>query len=277
MPVTSLPAAGAGCDGLERERSTGERVDSHCVDCIEVRDVCFGYNGNKVLENVTFSVRKGDYLGIIGPNGGGKTTLIKLMLGLIAPSSGEIVLFGRKSTSFTDRFLIGYVPQRVSQGEFYFPATVEEIVRSGRTARLGLGRRFTGKDAIAVENALEAAGVADYRKRLVGKLSGGERQRVFIARALAGEPQVLVLDEPVVGVDIASQERFYAFLGQLNSAGGITVIFVSHDVGAIAREVQTILCLNKHLCCHGLPEDLIKEEYLGSLYGTNVSSLLHRH
>lgn len=245
--------------------------------CIEVEDVSLRYNENPVLEHVSFSVKTGEYLGIIGPNGGGKTTLLKIIIGLLKPDAGKVKIFGQEIENFRERYQIGYVPQRAAQEEFYFPATVEEIVRSGRTARLGLFKRFGTEDSKAIENAMEIAGVAGYRGRLIGRLSGGERQRVLIARALAGEPRILILDEPAGGVDIVSQERFYSFLLYLNREVGITIIFVSHDVGVIADEVNTVLCLNHRLICHGPPENFIKEEFLEKVYGRKVTSVLHRH
>ncbi len=245
--------------------------------CIEVDDVSFNYNSITVLDHITFTVNPGEYLGIIGPNGGGKTTLIKVILGLLLPDSGEVKIFGRALGSFHERYQLGYIPQRVSQGEFYFPATVEEVVKSGRTAKVGLFRRFGSEDQRAVKRAMEVVEIERYSKRLIHELSGGERQRVFIARALAGEPRMLILDEPVVGVDIASQERFYSFLTSLNREHGMTIVFVSHDVGVIAQAVNTILCLNHNLICHGHPESFIKEEYLEKVYGKKVTSVLHRH
>ncbi len=246
-------------------------------NCIEVKDINFRYNGNPVLEHITFSVKTGEYLGIIGPNGGGKTTLLRIIVGLVKADSGDVRVFGQRIEKFKERYQIGYVPQKASHSEFYFPATAEEIVRSGRTARLGLFKRYRTEDKQAIEKAMETADVTKYKDRLIGKLSGGERQRVFIARALAGETKVLILDEPVAGVDIASQEKFYSFLAHLNHEFRITIIFVSHDVGAIADEVDTVLCLNHRLFCHGSPENFIKEEFLEKVYGRKVTSVLHRH
>lgn len=246
-------------------------------NCIEVNDVSFNYANIPVLEHVGFSVKTGEYLGIIGPNGGGKTTLLKIILGLLKPDSGSVKIFGLNMEEFKERYRIGYVPQKSAQAEFFFPATVEEIIRSGRTARIGILKRFSSKDNEAVEEAMETAGVSEYRSRLISRLSGGERQRVLIARALAGGPSILILDEPAVGVDIASQEMFYEFLAHLNREQGITIMFVSHDVGVIAQEVNTILCLNHRMMCHGSPESFIKEEYLEKLYGRKVTSLHHRH
>jgi zinc transport system ATP-binding protein len=245
--------------------------------CIEVSGVNFGYTATPVLEDISLVVKTGDYLGIIGPNGGGKTTLLKIILGLIKPDTGVVKIFGQRIEKFRERYQIGYVPQKVAIAEFYFPATVEEVVKSGRTARVGLFRRFSKKDHVAVERAMEIAEVLQYKDRLISRLSGGERQRVFIARALAGEPRILILDEPSAGVDIISQERFYNFLAYLNHELGITILFVSHDVGVVAHEVSSIICLNHRLICHDTPDNFIKEEYLEKVYGRKVSSILHRH
>jgi len=245
--------------------------------CIELNNISYGDNSNTILEYISFTVKTGEYLGIIGPNGGGKTTLIRIMLGILKPTSGEVKIFGKNIDDFKDRHLLGYVPQRAAHEEFYFPASVEEVVRSGRTARMGLFQRYRNEDQKAVEQAIEVAGVSQYRKRLIGELSGGERQRVFIARALAGEPGVLILDEPVVGVDIASKDRFYTFLKHLNKEFQITILFISHDVGVIAQEATDILCLNRRLICHGSPQDYIKEEFLEQVYGKKVTSIYHDH
>jgi zinc transport system ATP-binding protein len=245
--------------------------------CIEFKDVNYSYNGTPVLEYISFSVKAGEYLGIIGPNGGGKTTLLKILLGLLRPSSGTITIFGQTIEKFREKQLLGYVPQRAAHEEFYFPASVEEVVRSGRTARVGVFRRYGQDDHRAIEQAMDIAEIGGLRKRLMGELSGGERQRVFIARALAGEPKVLILDEPVVGVDIASKDRFYTFLKYLNNDLKITILFVSHDVGAIAHEVSDIMCLNRRLICHGSPLDYIKEEFLEQVYGRKVTSIFHGH
>jgi zinc transport system ATP-binding protein len=245
--------------------------------CIEVREINYRYNEEPVLEHISFTVNAGEYLGIIGPNGGGKTTLLKIMLGLLRPASGDVKIFGQNIDDFKERYQIGYVPQRATHAEFYFPVTVEEVVRSGRTAKIGLLKRYRGEDRRAIERAMEIADISKFKTRLIGELSGGERQRVFIARSLAGEPRVLILDEPVVGVDIASKDKFYSFLQYLNHEIQITIIFVSHDVGAIAHEVNDILCLNRRLICHGSPKDYIKEEFLEQVYGRKVTSIFHNH
>jgi zinc transport system ATP-binding protein len=245
--------------------------------CIELDNINYGSNSHKILEFISFTVHTGEYLGIIGPNGGGKTTLLRIMLGLLKPSEGSVKIFGHDIDKFKDRHLLGYVPQRAAHEEFYFPASVEEVVRSGRAARIGLFKRYKPEDQKAIEHSMEVADVLKFRTRLIGELSGGERQRVFIARALAGEPKVLILDEPVVGVDIGSKDSFYAFLKHLNSDLQITILFVTHDVGVIAHEVTDILCLNRSLICHGSPQEYIKEDFLEKVYGKKVTSIFHDH
>lgn len=243
---------------------------------IELNNVSFSYDSAApVIENLTFTVRKGEYLGIIGPNGGGKTTLIKVILGLIHPTEGAVMLFGKDCHDFKEKYRIGYVPQRITQADKNFPATVFEVVRTGRIARLGFFERFTKEDIEAVERTMEISGIAKYRDTLVGNLSGGERQRVFIARALASEPDVLILDEPTVGVDIGAQKTFYEFLSSLNREQKITIIFVSHDVDAVSRETKTVLCLNHKLVCHGLPQVLLDERILERLYGKHSKRAPH--
>ena len=242
---------------------------------IEVTNLRYTVNGATVLEDITFQVNSGEYLGIIGPNGGGKTTLLKLMLGLIKPNHGTIKIMGHNIHTLKNRSLIGYVPQRAAQVEFSFPATVTEVVQSGRTARLGVLKNLAAADHQAIDKAMEIADVSKIKSKLIQNLSGGERQRVFIARALAGEPKVIFLDEPTSGVDVSSQDKFYKFLASLNKDLGLTVVFVSHDLDAVANEVSSVLCLNKRLVCHGPPRDYIKEEFLKKLYGSDIKLILH--
>lgn len=242
---------------------------------IELDNVSFSYDSVPVLENLSFMVRKGEYLGIIGPNGGGKTTLIKIILGLLHPTSGRVALFGKDRHDFKEKYRIGYVPQRATQTEKNFPATVFEVVKTGRIARLGFFERFTKKDIDAVEKAMEISGIVEHRDTLVGNLSGGERQRVFIARALASEPDVLILDEPTVGVDIGAQKTFYDFLASLNRDQHLTILFISHDVDVVSQETKTVLCLNHNLVCHGLPKDLLNEHILERLYGRHSKRVPH--
>jgi len=245
---------------------------------IEFDNVSFHYGAGPVLEGLSFAVGTGDYIGVIGPNGGGKTTLLYLMLGLLKPSAGTIRVFGKKINDLKgERSRIGYVPQRLSQLDANFPGTVEEIVASGRTALNGLFHIYSKKDKAAVERAMAIANVSHFRHKLIGGLSGGERQRVMIARALAGEPRLLILDEPTTGVDITAQEQFYHFLGELNHKHHLTIIFVSHDIDIIANEVHQLLLLNKKIISYGAAKDLINKRYLEDLYGGKIDFTFHPH
>lgn len=246
-------------------------------ELIKLDNVSFSYGNNPVLKDVSFSIKKGEYLGVIGPNGGGKTTLLKVILGLLNPDAGTVKLFDVDHHNFKERFRIGYVPQRATQADQGFPATVFEVVKSGRVARRGFLSRFSKDDLHIVERSMKLAGVERYRDRLIGTLSGGERQRVFIARALAGEPDVLILDEPTVGVDVGAQKTFYDFLASLNRDEHMTIVFVSHDIDVVARETKTILCVNHNLVCHGVAGDLLNEAMVKDLYGDHTTKPIHHH
>jgi len=244
---------------------------------VEVAGVCFAYAGRRVLDDITLTVAAGDFLGIIGPNGSGKTTLIKIVLGLLRPQCGTVRLFGTEIARFRQWRRIGYVPQRVAVLEARVPATVAEVVASGRAARAGVGRRFAPADRRAVVRALETVGLASLQDRPIGTLSAGQQQRAFIARALASEPDLLVLDEPLVGVDADAQTQFYALLRHLHRDLGVTLIMVSHDVGVVASEVTTLACLNGVLVYHGAPAGFLESDALRAVYRTGVRVVSHVH
>ena len=244
---------------------------------IKVTDLSYQIGTQTLLEGLNFEVHQGEYVGILGPNGGGKTTLIKLILGLFSPTQGEIELYGVPVNKFKERYRIGYVPQRLTAGTPSLPATVLEVITNGLSVKLGPFRSPGIADKKAVQEAIEICGIGHLQKKSLLGLSGGERQRVFIARALAAGPEVLLLDEPVTGVDVAAQERFYHFIAQLNQEFKLTIMFVTHDLGVIAGEVSTLLCLNKTLICHGAPEKQLDSALLHQLYGETTSTHLHHH
>ncbi len=240
---------------------------------IEFENVCFSYPNNVVLEDVSFKISKGKYIGIIGPNGGGKTTALKLILGLIKPLSGEIKILGHKAGNLSDPAALGYVSQHAAHTSINFPATVREIVESGRTPKKNLFSTWNAKDKTAVKSALEAAGIKDLQNKLLNELSGGERQRTLVARALALEPQILILDEPFEGVDLASQKEFYEILQRLNKKG-ITILFVTHDVDIISHEAEEIICLNRRLVCSGEAHKIAHLHAYDHLHGKQIK---HTH
>ncbi len=252
-------------------------MTAHEHIAIAVNNVTFAYQNNVVLENITFQISDGDYVGIIGPNGGGKTTLLKILLGLLTPRSGTVKIFGHDLQQAKEHYEIGYVPQKVLDGNFLFPATVQEVVESGRTSRQKLFSSMTSGDHEAIEKALDLTGVGKYRLKRIEDLSGGQRQLVFIARALAREPRILMLDEPTVGVDMRAQETFYDFLEELNARMNMTILMVSHDIDVMMAEAKQVLCVNRNLVCHVNAHDFDKESYVAQLYGGKAKPLFHSH
>ncbi len=243
----------------------------------EVKNLSYKINGTDIIKDISLLIKQGEYAAVVGPNGGGKTTLIRLLLGLEKRDSGSIKLFGKEQKAFKSWNKIGFVPQRVSQIDEYFPATVEEVVKMGRTALRGLFSRETKMDRDAVEHAMAKMDVANLKEKLVGELSGGQRQRVMIARALASEPEVLILDEPNTGVDMVSQNRFYALLKELNQKDGMTILFITHDVGVIADDIQTMLCINQTLLACNNPHEVLSCSEMSKLYGIDAHLVHHHH
>lgn len=242
---------------------------------IEACDINFSYDNNVVLDHVSFSIEQGDYVGIVGPNGGGKTTLLKILSGLLEPLSGSISIHGLPVKTFRDMGKIGYVPQRVSQSTGNFPATVYELVESGIAGKKNIFGKITQNDRQNIDKALSVAGILELKNRLMSQLSGGQKQRAFVARALVSEPEILILDEPFVGIDAKTQKEFYQFLKMLNEEQNLTVIFVSHDVDIIAEEVKSILCLNKGILCLDSPAQLHEPNVLENLYGKHITHIHH--
>ena len=249
----------------------------HTKNIIEVDDVSFFYGDQPVLEKVTLNIHEGDYLALIGPNGAGKTTLLKIMIGLLKPAAGRIRLFDRDIRDFKDHFKIAYVPQQTDRFDLNFPLTAYEVVALGRYGRLGIGRRLEMADKEAVRGALEQVGLWEQRDRLIGELSGGQKQRIFIARALAGEPRVIFLDEPARGLDHSSQEELYQILGALNRDQGITLVLVSHDIAKITTEAMHIACLDRSLVCHDSPADFLRHSDSVKILGTTARIIGPHH
>ncbi len=224
-----------------------------------LQDVWAGYNGKPVLEGINLSVKERDFVGIIGPNGGGKTTLLRVMLGLIRPTRGRVRILDQSATR--GRRFIGYVPQQVHLDRD-FPVNVWDVALMGRLGRRGLLRRYTPEDRRAVARALQQVEMLDAQDRPIGELSTGQRQRVYIARALATEPQILFLDEPTASVDAHITTSIYELLRKLNEH--ITILLVSHDMGVISSHVKTVGCLNRRLFYHESKEitpDMLEEAY----------------
>ena len=243
----------------------------------DVNNLNFEREGNLVLKGATFRILPGEYCAIIGPNGGGKTTLIRLLLGLEKLTSGEIKLFGVPQNRFKDWNRIGYVPQRSALVDSTFPATVQEVVGMGRYARRGIMGFESTEDKAAIVEAMELMGVADLSDRLIGNLSGGQRQRVMIARALASNPDVLIVDEPNTGVDVESQHRFYELLRTLNRTKKMSILFITHDIGVIAEDITRVLFVNQTLLVSKNPAEMTRCDEMSRLYGTPAHVVCHSH
>jgi zinc transport system ATP-binding protein len=243
----------------------------------DVENLNFERQGNLVLKSVAFTVLPGEYCAIIGPNGGGKTTLVRLLLGLEKPRSGTIRLFGIPQNHFREWNRIGYVPQRSALVDSTFPATVREVVGMGRYARRGVFGFESPSDKKAIDEAMELMGVTNLSDRLIGNLSGGQRQRVMIARALASNPEVLIVDEPNTGVDVESQHRFYELLRHLNRVKNVSILFITHDVGVIAEDITKVLFVNQTLMTSQHPSDMLRCDEISRLYGTPAHFVCHSH
>ncbi|HUV35365.1 MAG TPA: metal ABC transporter ATP-binding protein [Patescibacteria group bacterium] len=235
---------------------------------VELKNVSFSYGAMPVLEDITMTIRRNDFLGIIGPNGGGKTTALRLILGLARPDTGTVTVFGKPPAE--GRRTIGYIPQ-LFEPDLDFPLTVLDIVLMGRLARRGLFKRYTRDDTAAALEALERVGMRDRRDRRIGDLSGGERQRVLIARALTTEPQLLLLDEPVSSIDTKWQNSFYSLLKDLNS--DMTIVMVTHDIGVLSAYVEQVACLNRRLHYHGSTQEGIR--HLADTYECPIELIAH--
>ncbi|MBB4825736.1 zinc transport system ATP-binding protein [Sporosarcina luteola] len=229
---------------------------------IECKDVSFTYDRTEVLEHISLKVEQGEFWALIGPNGSGKSTLIKLILGLIKPSSGSIELFGENISSFRQRERIGYVSQKSNAFNSGFPATVLEVVRSGLTRKTGLFKHFTKREDQQAMEALKIVKMDSYHSRPIGELSGGQQQRVFIARALVGKPDLLIMDEPTVGIDQQNIASFYTMLQTLNRDHGIAILLVTHEIDIVTDLASHVACLNRTIHFHGVQSDYKKMDDL---------------
>jgi zinc transport system ATP-binding protein len=216
--------------------------------------VTFAYGATPVLDDVSLTVAPGEFVALIGPNGAGKSALLEVAVGLLRPGSGRVELFATPIERFRSWSRIGLVPQRSAQ-QRSFPATVAEVVALGRAARHGLFWRQDDRDRRAVADVLELLRVAHLRSRLIGELSGGEFQRVMVARALAGEPDLLLLDEPTTGMDAPSTEALLIALAQLRAERGVSIVYVSHELEPVWDHLSTLVVLNRRILFAGDPSE----------------------
>ena len=231
---------------------------------IDLDGVAFGYTATPVVEDVTLQIDPGEYVAVVGPNGSGKSTLMRLMVGLLRPDRGTARLFGEPAHAFDDGARLGYVAQQADAAEG-MPITVREVVKMGRFPHVGFGL-LSAADWAVVDEAIATVGMAGFSDRRITELSGGQRQRAFIARALAGEADLLVLDEPTVGVDAESVAAFYDLLGRLND-DGMTVLLIEHDLGAVTDHADRVICLNRGVAFDGPAEAFVTSDAVAEAFG----------
>ena len=235
---------------------------------VSLNNVSFSYNSVPIVKDITFSIEQNDFLGIIGPNGGGKTTLLKILLGLIKPQKGTVKVFNKLPEQGRD--LIGYIPQQFNFN-LDFPINVLEIVLMGRLGKRGLYKKYSEEDIKISFEALKTVGMEKLKDRQIGELSGGQRQRVFLARALATQPKLLLLDEPMSSIDPKWQNSFYELLAKLKKK--MAIVLVTHDISAVSVYVDKIACLNCELYYHGSTEKGIK--HLENTYKCPIELIAH--
>ncbi|MBN1516857.1 ABC transporter ATP-binding protein [Candidatus Sumerlaeota bacterium] len=238
-------------------------------DIVEFRNVSFSYDGKPALEDVNLTIPANEFGAIVGPNGGGKTTLLRLMLGLLKPDRGELLLFGQ--TPAQARMRVGYVPQHL-QYDPQFPVTALDVTLMGRLRPRRFGG-YTAADLEAARGALERMNLSSLERRAFSALSGGERQRALIARALACEPELLLLDEPAANVDPRAEEQLYAILRELNTR--MAILMVSHDIGIVSKLMRSVICCNKKVVVH--PTSELTGDAIRDIYAGDVRMVRHDH
>jgi len=244
---------------------------------ISVRGLDVERSGELVIEGANFDIKCGEYVGIVGPNGGGKTTLLLVLLGVLPKKRGEIKILGIPQERFSLWGKVGYVSQTATHFDPGFPMTVRELVGLGLISRSNLARKLKKEEWQKVDEVLEFLGISDISSKRIGSLSGGQKQRVFIAKALVRDPEILFLDEPIAGIDSASQQKFYQTLSDLNKKKGTTIIIVSHDLSVVFCRMSKVLCVNRKVMVSRIDDTVDPEKILRSAYGEHFHFVFHRH
>jgi zinc transport system ATP-binding protein len=244
---------------------------------VSIKNISFSFGSTKVLDDINLTIATGDFLAVIGPNGSGKSTLVKIILKMYEPSKGSIVILGEDIKNFSQWDKIGYVPQKATNIDSFFPVSVREVVAMGLLSKKRFPRFLRRGDESLIDHALEQVDLKNFKSRRIGELSGGQQQRVFIARAIVNQPSLLFLDEPTTGVDAETQEMFYSMLGTLNQANRISIVLITHDLGIINKHVNKIACLNQRLVFHGTHDDFCNSEVVQELLRGEHHLVCHRH
>lgn len=244
---------------------------------LELQNVDVARSGDLVIQNVNFKIQTGDYVGLVGPNGGGKTTLILSLLNFLPRAKGTIRLFGIDIDKFSAWEKVAYISQNATSFDNKFPLTVRELVSLGRIKKGNVARRFISEDWKAIDDSISFMGLADVAHKRIGQLSGGQKQRVFVAKALARNPEIIFLDEPIVGVDASTQEKFYKKLSDLNTERKTTILLVTHDLTSVFCRMSKVMCINKQVEVAEITEDLDPNVFLKRAYGEHFHFVFHRH
>lgn len=247
------------------------------IPVLEVSNLNVSRSNSVVIEDANFTIHKGDYVGIVGPNGGGKTTLLLALLKITPRTRGRIQLFGQDIESFSNWEKVAYVPQHAVNFDAQFPLTARELVSLGRVNRSNLGRTLKRPDRKAVDEILEFMGISEIADRRIGQLSGGQKQRVFVAKALVGKPEMILLDEPIVSIDTKTQEKFYKKLSDLNIKKGITILLVTHDLTAVFCRMSKVMCINRWVNVSEITANLQPGDVLRKAYGEHFHFVFHEH
>ncbi|WIV11315.1 ABC transporter ATP-binding protein [Proteiniborus sp. MB09-C3] len=213
-------------------------------EIVKVNNLSFGYEKNLVLSNISFEIDRKDYIGIVGANGSAKSTLLKLMMGFLKPNDGSIKIFGSDIGDFKEWNRVGYLPQNARNFNTKFPATVEEVVGSSQYSQMNILKILNKKINKATIAALEAVNMVKFKDSLIGNLSGGQQQRIFLAKLLVNNPEIIFMDEPLIGVDTESQNIFFSMIDKLNKDYGITIVIVTHDVGTLQNRANKVFHLD---------------------------------
>ena len=243
---------------------------SAAIKAIELNNVTYSYASDMaVLSNVSFSIEEGDFLGIIGPNGGGKTTLLRIILGILKPETGRVLLLG--DDPLKTRKHVGYIPQETNLNKG-FPISVYDVVMMGLVSNRGLGRPYNRGDRQKTEEMLEQFGLQKIHRKPISELSGGQRQKVLLARAMVSNPQILFLDEPTSSIDTTGADEVYEYLESLNEKG-TTIVLITHNIGVVSRYVKSVACVNRELYFH--PDGKIDEVTVSKTFGCAVDLIAH--
>jgi len=248
------------------------------MNIISVNNVSVRYQSVEVVSNISFNVAAGDYLGIVGPNGSGKTSLIRAIFGLISIAKGTVSIFNQNISDFQQWHKIGYLPQKILSFNPNFPATVKEIVAMGLLAQKSFPKRIGRGDDAAIDRILVLLDITNIKDKLIGELSGGQQQRVLLARAMVAEPKILVLDEPTTALDPEAREKFFTVLQELNKKSGVTIMLVTHDIMNIGRYASKLLYLDRKLVFHGGFDEFCSSSEVTDYFGEFAQHVIcHRH